>query len=44
MLAMTLFAELLLVVGFMVLYWYAQLLDWGGEFVITLGDWDNIAR
>jgi len=43
-LAMTLLVEPLLVASLIVLYWYTQLPDWGGELAIIFGDWDDIAR
>ena len=34
-LIITLFAKLLSVASLIVLYWYAQPLDWGGELAVT---------
>ena len=44
MLAITLLAKPPSVASLMVLYWYAQPPDWGGELAVTFGDWDDIAR
>ena len=43
-LVITLFVKLLLVTSFMVLYWYTQLLNWGGELAVTFRYWDDIVR
>jgi len=43
-LAMTLLAKPLSVTSLMVLHWYAQPPDWGGELAVTFRDWDDIIR